>query len=480
VKNLVKVIDKKERNLLINSVYLRKSKNLREILTLLEKSESVDSKMISSGLKEQIYSNKPLWLDMSRAEWKLRKINPKLTNKSLDKSKWKRCSLCYTKNKHEYYIVNKSTKKELNIGGECVKKFLGDEIGSISKHVLKNPKAAILYEELQNEYPIVQKILFDDKTYLQNSNFVLPTLLKTSFTKIRKKMQKTLNNYLSGKAKNLDKTMFESYLKEYELIKNEIETFIFKSESNNWSCPKKLSKEIERIQSDSSGHIIQSIESNSGLISFSIAPEIRVPIFLNTFMVEFNKIPHKLIKIIDYGIGTIKFEYSEDQLSYVFSVSSSVFISFFSKEVFSIRAINELDFVRDFNVHFEPDDRRTIALLEQTAEVEIERKYDFREFEINYKTLFNKDPKTDYKYEQRMDRLANVTNNITFYQKFGDNKVYVFDRNIFSEFGKKLFFNPLIRDTLLKEFLMKANILTQSNFYSYLKEKVFATKIQNL
>lgn len=477
-----KIIDKKERNLLIYSNYINKIPELSVLLNLLHTNEAIE--LNSSGLTDElsqlIVTNKSLWLDMSRSEWKLRKELPLITNKSLDRKKWKKCSLCYTPNKHEYYILNKLSGKIINVGGECVKNFLGDEIGSISSHVLKNPEAAILYEKLQNEFPIIKDILFNDKIYLSQSEYILPSLLSEKFEKKRKRISKILNNYLNKKVESLDRDLFNSELKKYVNIKKEIEDFKFKSRKEIWSCPLSLAREIKMIQKENYTKIINSIERNNGRISFSIAPMIQVESFLKLFMKEFNQLNSDKIKITGYSIGRITFNYIDSNNILSFTISSGDFINFFSKEVFSIRKVSIETFTRENYYKFTPENSITIRLLEQISEIYLETEYEFREFEINYKAVFGTETETDYKYEDRIEKLENLIKNIVVYHRFGDNKVYVFDRKDLSNSGIQLEFDSNRRNTTDKNLISKANILTQSKFYEYLRTNVYNSKIQNL
>ncbi|TPR55424.1 hypothetical protein, partial [Enterococcus sp. OL5] len=84
---MANLIDKKERNLLMYSNYIKNSNNLNSLITILIKNETIDYRSLKNNneLLQLIINNKNLWLDMSRAEWKLRKIQPKITNKSDDK-----------------------------------------------------------------------------------------------------------------------------------------------------------------------------------------------------------------------------------------------------------------------------------------------------------------------------------------------------------------------------------------------------------
>ncbi|NAA43529.1 hypothetical protein GUJ44_13215 [Enterococcus faecalis] len=477
-----KLIEKKERNLLIYSNYISKIPKLSVLLNLLHTNEALDpnSSGLTNELSQLIVTNKSLWLDMSRSEWKLRKELPLITNKSLDRKKWKKCSLCYTPNKHEYYIVNKLSGTIINVGGECVKSFLGDEIGSISTHVLKNPKAAILYEKLQSEFPIIKDILFNDKTYLSQSEYILPSLLSEKFEKKRKRISKILNNYLNKKVESLDRDLFYIELKEYVNIKKEIEDFKLKSRKEIWSCPLSLAREIKVIQKENYPKIINSIERNNGRISFSIAPMIQVESFLKLFMEEFNQLNFDKIKITGYSIGRITFNYIDSNNILSFTISSADFINFFAKEVFSIRSVNIETFTRENYYKFTPENSITTRLLEQTSEIYLETEYEFREFEINYKAVFRTETETDYKYEDRIEKLENLIKNIVVYHRFGDNKVYVFDRKDLSNSGIQLEFDPNRGNTIAKNLISKANILTQSKFYEYLRTNVYNSKIQNL
>lgn len=479
---LANLIDKKERNLLMYSNYIKNSNNLNSLITILIKNETIDYRSLKNNneLLQLIINNKNLWLDMSRAEWKLRKIQPKITNKSDDKKTWKKCSLCKTINKHEYYIVNKLSKRTINIGGECVKKFLGDEIGSISKHILKNPKAAALYEDLQIEYPIIKDILFNDSTYLAQSKYILPLVLSDSFISIRKRLVKILNNYLSGKSKQLDQNKFKEHLFNYSEVKNQIMNFNDKSSKEIWSCSIDLKRDIERIQPDSASQIVELIEKHNGLISFSIAPKIQVESFLNTFMAVFNVLHFPEIKIKDFSIGKITFTFNDLRNEYNFSINSSIFIGFFSKQVFSIRDVKVSEFTRKFYDQFTPSDSLTFKLLEQLSEIHLEEQFGFKEMEINYKLIFKSDIETDYKYTDRTERIEKITNNLLIYQKQSSDKVYVFDRSDLSTTGMALKFNSVKKDDILDGLLSRVTILTQSNFYQYLRKNVYAVKMSNL
>lgn len=478
---MVKLIDKKERNLLMFSNYIKNSTNLNSLVTILTNNETIDYRTLKNDMEliQLISNNKNLWLDMSRSEWKLRKIQPKITNKSQDKKKWKKCSLCQTKNKHEYYIVNKISKVTINIGGECVTKFLGDEIGSISKHILKNPKAAALYEELQLKYPSIKDILFSDSTYLAQSNYVLPLVLSDAFTNKRKQLLKVLNNYLSGKSKHFDEQFFENHLNDYVLLKKQIINFNDRSQKETWSCSAELKREMERTQSDSAAQIIHQIQKNNGLISFAIAPKIQVESFLDTFMSVFNKLKYSELKIKEVSIGRIFFIYNDARNEYVFSVNSSIFVSFFSKEVFSARDVRIDDFTRKFYKDFSPSSTLTYKLLEQLVEIHLEEQFEFTEMEISYKLVFRSDPETDYRFQDRTEHLEKITKNLLIYQTHMSDKVYIFDRRALSNSGIALKFNPSKKADILDALLAQANILTHKNLYKYLRKNVYATKISN-
>ncbi|RHK03129.1 hypothetical protein DW084_17580, partial [Enterococcus casseliflavus] len=110
----------------------------------------------------------------------------------------------------------------------------------------------------------------------------------------------------------------------------------------------------------------------------------------------------------------------------------------------------------------------------------LEEQFGFKEMEINYKLIFKSDIETDYKYTDRTERIEKITNNLLIYQKQSSDKVYVFDRSDLSTTGMALKFNSVKKDDILDGLLSRVTILTQSNFYQYLRKNVYAVKMSNL
>ncbi|MET1104897.1 hypothetical protein, partial [Enterococcus faecium] len=166
------ILTKAQINLLKFSNHIKNNERKEIIETIFSNREIYDG-YLNKTLEEEFIRKKNEWIAISSNEWKLRKEKPVIVNPSSNRSKWKRCSLCNTPNKNEFYIVNKYNGREINIGGRCSENVVTGEINELSKFI-KSEIDGKRYVNVLVEIPELREVLFSPRKRLVNLTYELP------------------------------------------------------------------------------------------------------------------------------------------------------------------------------------------------------------------------------------------------------------------------------------------------------------------
>lgn len=469
------LLEEKEKNLLLFSEYIKNVEGLDNLISLMSNNKDIKASMCGNvDMINLILDNKSIWLEFSTKEWSLRRNNPIIVNPKTEQIDWKKCALCGQPNKKEFYIVNKQNEKTINVGGSCVGKFMGEEIGYLSTSVIKNPKAAIRYEYLKKRYPDVKDVLIIDKTYLDHTPYLLTLHDENTFKKQRNKVKRLLNRYLNKNDVQINDLLLKEELKRYRELKKNHKIYFSQCKSwDSWRVSRKLWSEIKKSNKDNCEEIFERVQKNAGKIDFSSAIQIKAPMFLQTIMSKFNEKNFDKVEIESFFDGVFVINISEGMMKYRFKIPSSDLIRAYGQSLFYKRPGEILEvFYRLNNTKMTAYDSMTSKLLAQIAELELEKTKGFFEFEVEYENLFKVKKHQDVQLDDRKNKYDSILSNYVLYQKRNDSKVYVLTNESLTKYGKSLLYcNKNNIETNLAGIFLEIKTFETEQFYSFIKEQ---------
>lgn len=237
------------------------------------------------------------------------------------KDEWPTCSLCNTKNKLVHYIVNKNSKKELNVGSECIYKFpsLGfnhREISQIKNDRIKEFKRIDRINKINSLFPGIEYTLSQWNTDYENIPYVLPYELNHKLKDSIKEGNDVYKAYIEGKGKvSLDK--LDKIINDHKELYTKVNLFISSNKSNSNLCDSIVRKWL--IDTHNQRTLIM-IMKNNGLYDSDTIKYIyednfiknRLPVLKEAF----DKLP---IEFIEFRDNSLFFTYKNknDRAEYI-------------------------------------------------------------------------------------------------------------------------------------------------------------------
>lgn len=471
------ILPEKERNLLLYSNYIHTDEGFNDLIALLKEHPKVKLTDIvtKSDLTNRIINNHHIWLDRSRAEWNYRKINPVVTNKELLRKKWKKCALCGEPTRIEHYIINKHNQREINVGGECIKQFMGKEIGYLSDKILKNPSAAVKYERLVNEYPEIRNILFNDKDFLSRTKLILPTSYCTSYKKIHKKITGQLNNYFNNDLVEVNTMELERNIRIYNNVKESFETYYKKNEGDFAYLSRDIINLVANQQKEIYSELVQTMQNNNGKITKDIASKIKVESFLVAFSEAIPKFYSEDFMIEKCKTGLIDITIYDHQLPLNFTISSSIFIDFFGGFIDRDNKKRKLKHFCKINYSsLQTRDTKTNEIIKNKAIDLLNSQGYTSNYELSYRDIYGISPEKDPQFDRKKYRLENLLDNLSIFRVSSDQKLHVWTSSQLLKSGKELVLNndEVTKREVLKKLLKDTNLFDQKDLYTYINNEL--------
>ena len=469
------ILTKAQINLLKFSNHIKNNERKENIETIFSNREIYDG-YLNKTLEEEFIKKKNEWIAISSNEWKLRKEKPVIANPSSNRSKWKRCSLCNTPNKNEFYIVNKYNGREINIGGRCSENVVTGEINELSKFI-KSEIAGKRYVNVLVEIPELREVLFSPRKRLVNLTYELPYLLEKEYLKNTKAIARLLKGYLNSDS-NKAKIKKNRLLKEfdtYKLISKKINKFEEDSVNKKWAFSKKMKLTFQR--QNNSKEICSAIKRNNSTINKNLAKEIKTKKFLTNYIQKnFNNIMKTNELKISNCQDEIIFLVYKDGFSnkYYFQIQSNIFIDFFGNAIFNNQLIDTKQIMKFFienSSNLVPDAKSAKLLIEYVQliliESEVIHPYDI--YSQFYKKLNS----------EHLKRFEELTNNWFVLVKESEPLLYLYRNNHnFIKFGIIMMFQSYeIQNKTISLMLSKAERISPNNLFKNIKEEIYKENI---
>lgn len=320
------VIELKDRNLFVNSNYLKNNPSYVEYYRMLLNNKNLNEEDLTSDEIETIKRNIAYWINLSIEEWKADYKKPIIVKKAEDGH----CDLCNQGGlKTKYKIINKYNGNTMFIGGNCVDKF--SEIRE-AKKIARNIEQVERLEILRKRFKCVDEVLLDDKYFIDRQKIVLPKTMEDRYSNVKVELEDRFIKFIRNN-KNPNKKDTNNMILVYEKRKREILKFVKKNEYNPRYLFSSYKEELLK-QQDEAQLIINEIQNNEGVVSSSIAAKIKIPSYLESQIKRLtSKINDPNVKVKSAVFGKFIIGITRFNEEYTFSVNSeTVLRALLSKE----------------------------------------------------------------------------------------------------------------------------------------------------
>lgn len=302
---------KEERNLIINSSICDEKKELKEILSLYNKSIKINDLFKIRSKDKQVYDLIRIkdavkeMKDNSSLEWIPKQYKGKIN---------KPCELCgNTQSEHKTLILNRLNGNTLLVGTRCIKKFskmnkilYGMPISRIENIAKQNPEKLdrIIYfnkicHEGENIFSIWQN-------KYNEFDISFPSEYDKKFKNILKNGRHIYNLYINGRINKNEIENFKNWIGEFNYFYNKCEKFYNDNKNDKYIC----SKQIEKFLLNKELKITVEHIKRNGKITKDIAKYVYHPDFINRFEENIRKVFSKYeITLIEINNEYIKLSY---------------------------------------------------------------------------------------------------------------------------------------------------------------------------
>lgn len=469
------LLKESEINLLKLSNHIRNNESA-DIADIIFSNKKVYRNQFSHAIEKVIETKKDEWLAISSNEWQARKVKPIITNPSDDRKKWKRCSLCNTANKLEFYVVNKYNGGTINIGGTCSTNVVTGEMNELSK-MIKNETAGSRYVDIMSEFPELRPVVFTPQKFINELVYELPIGLESEYKRRSGTVLRVLKKYLNctDSIDDLKKELLKK-LQSFQNLKSEIEMFQVKSKENKWALSKTIKISFQNQANSES--IVSEIKRNEAKINKKIAMSITTAKFLNdyikpSFNTNNNSIPIKIQSCFD---NKIIFQYKNEFNSvYNFEIDSKQFIDSFGNIIFQNTNFEKGNLIKFFIEHANsivPSDTETKTSLLSSIKYAIldSQKYTPYDFYGSF---------SDSLDEWHLKKFELLINNLNVYREYNNQTLYIFrNENKLISYAIIMLFQTLeVQEKTISRLMNTSERLTPREIFDELKLEVFKEKI---
>lgn len=213
-----KYIYKDQKNLFMESAVINKYPILRQ---LLEKNIDITDKNISDLSPEEQKFAKNLIPTIHKeaiSEWIKNSRYIELENEEVMK-----CMICNRTNKYIYFISNHENNKEMNVGSECIKKFIGKDDAAAFKRITKRNQRIYI---INNEFPGIEQEMEQWLSIPGRLELIIPKILEDKWLNLGYRARKLFNDYLTGKESDESFEQFRLIFIQRDSLRNKIDDYI--------------------------------------------------------------------------------------------------------------------------------------------------------------------------------------------------------------------------------------------------------------
>lgn len=228
------------------------------------------------------------------------------------------CMLCGQRLRHEYFIRNLITGKELTIGKECADEVGIQTDGSMSLNALHTQRLSLMRRAKATEmFPGLHNLLDGLHRYLESTDILVPKRLEDPFKKIGNQIRSLYRAYLDGDFKKEDEegvlrtigSLREQLLEHQKLI----ERYVEEHKNDPWRPKRSLIQHLQSQKPNGYREVIRQLKIDE-VISANTLPNLDEPEFLKWLIVEWNRVLPK------YGIVLNRVDVYDS--NYIFNLTS--------------------------------------------------------------------------------------------------------------------------------------------------------------
>ena|GEM_PF-3820395 len=250
-----------------------------------------------------------------------------------------KCQLCNTNNKYIFYIVNRETRKELNVGSDCIMDFPslnsinGKNVKQLKNIKVREVKKIKRINEFNTKFPDALEIIRSFQHSYDDILICIPYLNYKRIPEIIIEMKQIYNNYIKNKNRDIAFKEFEKLINEYSNIQKEIELHIEENKDKELICKKEI---LDWLKTNGKIDVIEKIARNDGIYNKETIEHITK----NSFLESKRECVKKSLENTDFRIGDIVdgkiyFIYTNDSYSndLIFYISNIEFMHFYGAKV---------------------------------------------------------------------------------------------------------------------------------------------------
>lgn len=306
-KTTKSILSRDEISLLRNSEILKDTDlygNLHTILIQLSvlKAVTLDN-LIEYGLDDKgttiLMHKKGQLIDSVMQEWYVESKDAE------DPDKKVKCGLCNTPNKYLYYIRNRLSNAQLNVGSSCMTKFSDIEGYANHKYQLgkiqRNHQQTKRWLKFIGKFPEAENIIDSANFYFDNLPILLPHDIYFPLEKVVNLLHVIRVQYVKyGKVPNETTKdsfeLFEESINEYNKLKVKSDAFISQNINKHLICKR---QEIDWMIQNKKNLLLNEISLNNGLYTIETLGEITSITFIKqNFNIFLKHIPTGTINLV--------------------------------------------------------------------------------------------------------------------------------------------------------------------------------------
>lgn len=239
------LVNKQEKNLIMNSSICDKNKKLKEVLSLfngrIQKKDLPKIKNIDEEVYKIIKTRDAVeeMRDTASLEWVQKEYKGKIKIP---------CQLCGSKKSEEKFtIINRINKKELLVGTSCISKFpkmdnklYGISIVQIPKLSKNNSKKLEKIVKFNDLYGSARDIFDNWKSKYNKFGIIFPKNYDDDFSNILKKSRGIYNSYINGRIDDARLKSFEICINDFNYRYKKCKKFYNDNKNNKYICTKEI------------------------------------------------------------------------------------------------------------------------------------------------------------------------------------------------------------------------------------------------
>jgi hypothetical protein len=263
--------------------------------TFLADNSPITEELIASLPAERqdlIRRSKDILVTQAAKEWVFnRHHEPPMTDLGPAVDDWARCSLSNSPNRYVYYIINRLTGSELNVGSECVKYFgfylEWRDMTSLSE--LRRFATLFRIRELVNRrLPGFEAKLAEWRRRPETLEIMPPSTLEKPYLQVGQKLGQLYADLPRGKVPDTAQTYqeLEDLADEGERRWQAMEHYVAQHRNDRWAPSSQLAR---FLSNEVDGALVISMLKNDGRITPRTAPLITEPGFMRSLVPDLNR-----------------------------------------------------------------------------------------------------------------------------------------------------------------------------------------------